>query len=1088
MNYHKKISIILILFFTFLPQAGALAQASFQGLGDLPGGDFSSLARDVSADGLVVVGVSENATYDEAFRWENDVMIPLGDLPGGIDFSNAFAVSEDGSFVVGYSSSKNPVGNTRFEAFRWMESGGIVGLGYLGGIQFSSEAYDVSADGSVVVGWSKSGNPTVNNQAFRWENDVMIPLGFLSNLTSAESYARGVSADGSVVVGNSKSEDFGNFPEAFLWTEAGGMIGLGDLPGGSATSYAYDVSADGLTVVGVASGTSGWELFRWTSAGGMEGLGSVAFGHKAVSADGSVIVGGNSTGAFIYTNADSMRNLQEVLENDYGLDLTGWTLQSATGISDDGTVIVGGGPNPNGDFEAWRAVIPHPITVISPLAGELWIAGEKDTIKWQSGSVEFVDISYSIDGGTNFNDPIVLSYPADSGKFVWDIPDSLLSRKCVIQINDPSTTFSAQSGLFKIKGYELTRIDENEDYERFTPGEDGWNFANTQTNMWPSGWWNQFDYINGIDPFTLEEYPFVWPFVPIFADSYNFPDWPLFVEAFSIDQSYFNGGSDLVYRPSAIAKWTITKGYWPGSCHGFAVSSLLGFFHKEEFISEYGVSGFTNLFDLPIDESTRIAINKAWSRQFGELPLDRRSDKWNTTPNETLAELKEMLLNELQDEGALVFFEVDPEDNPGGHSVTPIRITKDPNNQDIEYIEVYDNNHPNTSNIFTIDKVANTWAHADGWDGDAHMYIDLPSEVYLQSAVLSPQSNPSEPEASMNHSNSSEEGGFVELYNPPSLSIFISNSSGNTIGFDITDSSIVNTLPGGIPQIPLTGYPHPPIGYYVPKENFTVQMETFLDSLTYFSIFEDSLSYTYARSDAIIDQTDMITTGDGIGVVNPDNDSKFINVESIVTEATMEKVMDILNAEMIQDDSLQFTVVDNDEFKFVNYTSGTSYDLRLRLASSAGEDLFEHSKIDIESNSTHQIVPDWNDLQNQPVQIYIDLGNDGTIDDTLTIKNQITGIDDQGTLGIPEEYNLAQNYPNPFNPVTKIRYSLPQQSNVSLIVYNILGQEVITLVNEQQPAGNYEVSFDATNLTGGIYLYKIQAGDYSDVKKMILMK
>ena len=1087
MHYKMNISFILIFLFTFLLQAGAFAQATFEGLGHLPGEpgkDVWSSAYGVSSDGLAVVGWSDDDVITKAFRWTIlGGMLDLGGLPGGSEDSHARAASEDGSVVVGWSGS-----DKGGEAFRWT-AGGMVGLDDLPGGNFSSDAYDVSSDGSVVVGFSSSANGTA--EAFRWTaSSGMVGLGDLPG-GIFQSLAEGVSADGSVVVGTSWSE---NGAEAFIWSvSADSMIGLDGLVGGSGSSRAFDVTPDGLIVVGNASGPNNvLELFRWTSAGGMEGLGgSVGPGPYAVSADGSVIVGrlSGSDMNFIYTDADGIRNLKDVLENDYGLDLSDWTLDYARDISDDGTVIVGWGSHPNGIREAWRAVLGgSAITVVSPSAGELWIAGEKDTIKWQSGSIDFVDISYSIDGGKNFNDPIVLNYPADSGKFVWDIPDTLLSRRCVIQINDPSSTFSAQSGLFKIKGYELTRIDENEDYERFTPGEDGWNFANRQVNMWPPGWWNQFDYINGIDPFTSEEYPFVWPFVPIFADSYNFPDWPLFVEAFSIDQSYFNGGSDLVYRPSAIAKWTITKGYYGGACHGFAVSSLLGFIHKDAFISEYGVSGFTNLFDLPIDESTRIAINKAWARQFGELPLDRRSDKWETTPNETLAELKEMFLNELQDEGALVFFEVDPEDNPGGHSVTPIRITKDPNNSDIEFIEVYDNNHPNTSNMFTIDKVANTWVHADGWDGDAHMYIDLPSEVYLQSAVLSPLSNPSVPVVGMNHSNSSEEGGFVELYNPPSLSIFISNSSGSTIGFDISDSSIVNTLPGGIPQIPLTGYPHPPIGYYVPKENFTVQMETFLDSIAYFSIFEDSLSYTYVRSDAIVDQTDIITTGAGIGVVNPDNVSKFINVESIVTEATMEKVMDILNAEMIQDDSLLFTVVDNDEFKFVNYTSGTSYNLRLRLASAMGEDLYEHSKIDIESNSSHRIVADWDDLSNQPVQIYVDLGNDGTIDDTITIKNQITGIDDQGLLGIPDEYYLAQNYPNPFNPVTKIRYSIPQLSNVSLIVYNILGQEVITLVNEQQPAGNYEVSFDATNLTSGIYLYKIQAGGYSDVKKMILLR
>jgi len=89
---------------------------------------------------------------------------------------------------------------------------------------------------------------------------------------------------------------------------------------------------------------------------------------------------------------------------------------------------------------------------------------------------------------------------------------------------------------------------------------------------------------------------------------------------------------------------------------------------------------------------------------------------------------------------------------------------------------------------------------------------------------------------------------------------------------------------------------------------------------------------------------------------------------------------------------------------------------------------------------------------------------------------------------IPTDYVLYQNYPNPFNPTTKIQYGIPNSGPVTLQVYNLLGEVVTTLVNEQQPAGNYEVSFDAANLSSGIYLYKIQAGDYSDVKKMILLR
>lgn len=89
---------------------------------------------------------------------------------------------------------------------------------------------------------------------------------------------------------------------------------------------------------------------------------------------------------------------------------------------------------------------------------------------------------------------------------------------------------------------------------------------------------------------------------------------------------------------------------------------------------------------------------------------------------------------------------------------------------------------------------------------------------------------------------------------------------------------------------------------------------------------------------------------------------------------------------------------------------------------------------------------------------------------------------------IPEDFILAQNYPNPFNPSTTIKYSIPKQSKVIIKIYDLLGKEAATLVNEEKFAGNYEVDFDATNLPSGTYFYKIQSGNTVQVKKMVLLK
>ena len=89
---------------------------------------------------------------------------------------------------------------------------------------------------------------------------------------------------------------------------------------------------------------------------------------------------------------------------------------------------------------------------------------------------------------------------------------------------------------------------------------------------------------------------------------------------------------------------------------------------------------------------------------------------------------------------------------------------------------------------------------------------------------------------------------------------------------------------------------------------------------------------------------------------------------------------------------------------------------------------------------------------------------------------------------VPSDFTLEQNYPNPFNPSTNIRFSLPEANQVTLKVFDMLGQEVVTLVNEFINAGSYEVTFDASNLPTGIYTYSLTAGDFQSVKKMMLIK
>ncbi len=358
----------------------ALAAPSFQGLGDLEGGGFGSYVSAISADGAVAVGVGSAPAGLELFRWTfPGGMASLGKLAPSDSDESATGVSSDGAVIVGRSGN---------EAYRWTSTG-MVGLGYLPPVVAGEEAVisnaeGVSGDGSIAVGWNYFNGPCYSGEfgpvcdartsGFTWTS-----AGGLAPFSPSTALPRDVSASGAVIVGEGVN---GSNLEAFRYDPSGGFELLGRLAG-HARSDANAVSADGSTVVGQSSvGSTPWEAFRWTEAGGMQGLGDLnsgAFGGSealGVSGDGSLVVGTapSDTGstAFIWDEAHGMRALAQILIDELGLDLTGWTLTRATDISGDGSVIVGWGMNPNGDSESWIAVIPEPSTgwlVAAGLAG-----------------------------------------------------------------------------------------------------------------------------------------------------------------------------------------------------------------------------------------------------------------------------------------------------------------------------------------------------------------------------------------------------------------------------------------------------------------------------------------------------------------------------------------------------------------------------------------------------------------------------------------------------------------------------------------------------------------------------------------------
>ncbi len=212
--------------------------------------------------------------------------------------------------------------------------------------------------------------------------------------------------------------------------------------------------------------------------------------------------------------------------------------------------------------------------------------------------------------------------------------DSLSMGTHVIyfMVMDDDSTWSSEDSLqLEVKDYD----------SGFRPTTDGWRFENNYDNMWPESWWSQFDYCHG------------YPYLPEWRDSCNnyrpsdFPDWPLFVDAFGENQCYWDPPPGYInYMLGGLNRWNMLKrslGWqWQGSCFGFAVSSLL--FYDNLISLSDSFPAFSKVNNIVIDDRSRSFVNRYWLYQYGYYHQEYWDSVWyNVRPRQTLEQCNEML-------------------------------------------------------------------------------------------------------------------------------------------------------------------------------------------------------------------------------------------------------------------------------------------------------------------------------------------------------------------------------------------------------------------------------------------------------------
>jgi probable HAF family extracellular repeat protein len=353
MKTNSTVFLATIIFCGLISNGSAITP-SFQGLGGfLSESDKNSGAYAVSDDGSTIVGASSYGGCSIAILWRNNTVQVLGD-----NQSKALGVSADGSIVTGDYLEDHAV---------YWKNGNMTILDDVG---INPSARGVSSDGSIIIGES-------GGKAVVWKNGV---LSMLDNLPGGNSFgsALAVSSDGMKVVGDSAIH-------AVYWdTDDGSVHELGYVSEGNLNNIAQNISPNGNYIVGYEGYSHYQEAFLWQS-GQMIGLGRLdGYSNRSIAyavSNNEIVVGmaeiDNHENAFIWDQLSGIRELKNVLINDYALDLTGWQLLKAYDISADGKVIVGSGINPDGIQEAWVATIPEPASLLLLTLGGLMAIRKK---------------------------------------------------------------------------------------------------------------------------------------------------------------------------------------------------------------------------------------------------------------------------------------------------------------------------------------------------------------------------------------------------------------------------------------------------------------------------------------------------------------------------------------------------------------------------------------------------------------------------------------------------------------------------------------------------------------------------------------
>ncbi len=528
----------------------------------------------------------------------------------------------------------------------------------------------------------------------------------------------------------------------------------------------------------------------------------------------------------------------------------------------------------------------------------------------------------------------------------------------------------------------------------FRPTVDGWNFENSQTNMWTFDEYGSIFYVN--DPWMWSEHQIAMEFPTVDGQDYpnqTFPSWPLFVQAYSEVQCYHYTG---VHTRNAIAeqKWKdFVKPDWKGSCRGFTYTSLMAFDDRNTFNANYPSAGNItgDLYSANLTPGIRNAINKSQCYTIGKNQVAFKAAHVFDGAVLTDQFLREMMSDTIKNDYGLSIQNVGSPGG-GGHALVAYKINV---GTIWDTVFVYDNNFPG--------------------DETRQLYINKEDDYYLYEGSINSGGNPVQWGSQSIHNGiyvttkAMDESGMVDLGSIEQftgggveatddyVSVYMSqyqeeiihNSGGQITGYE--DSLTSWGIIGAAPLYYEDGTVSKPFAYTLPiNDSYNIEMKESDSSRVYCSVYDNDQYFGFERSGADPSQTDLLDyfSSTGMGYSNPDNISKNIQLKSFGHANDVYFNYWLNDVDMSQNDSIHWQLVNEDELLITNFGGATDYDLEIQIVTTTDVMTFEYDNIPFDPTTSHHIVPEWDSLATAEIMIIVDGGINGTADDTLFYQNQ----------------------------------------------------------------------------------------------------